>query len=80
MAADRLNPRVAHLNRVEHPAVLRAVEMICKAAHAAGIWVGVCGEAAARPDLIAKFVGVGVSELSMSAASIPRAKKCVSEL
>jgi phosphocarrier protein FPr len=80
MAADRLNPRVANLNRADHPAVLKAVAMICDAAKKAGIWVGVCGEAAARPDLIPTFIAMGVSELSMSAASILRAKKCVLDL
>lgn len=80
MAADRLNPRVAYLNRADHPAVLKAVGMICDAANKAGVWVGVCGEAAGRPDLIAAFVAMGVHELSMSAASIPRAKKCITEI
>jgi phosphotransferase system enzyme I (PtsI) len=80
MAADRLNARVAYLNRPDHPAVLKAVAMICEAAREAGIWVGVCGEAAARPDLIAAFIAMGVSELSMSAASILRAKKCILDL
>lgn len=80
MAADRLNPRVAHLNRPDHPAVLKAVKMVCDAACEAGVWVGICGEAAARPDLIPRFVAMGVSELSMSAASIPRAKKCIAEI
>ena len=77
MAADRLNPRVAALNRADHPAVMRAVELVCKAALARGIWVGVCGEAAARPDLIPRFVAMGVTELSMSPSSILRAKKAV---
>jgi phosphotransferase system enzyme I (PtsI) len=77
MAADRLNPRVAHLNRADHPAVLKAISMICEAARKAGIWVGVCGEAAARVDLIPIFVAMGVSELSMSPASLLRAKKCI---
>ena len=80
MAADRLNPRVAKLNRTEHPAVLAAIGMAARAAREAGIWIGVCGEAAARPDLIPFFVENGVTELSMSAASIPRAKKCVTEI
>ena len=80
LAADRLNPSVAHLNRPDHPAVLKAIEMVCRAAAKAGIWVGVCGEAAARPDLIATFAAMGVSELSLSAASILRAKKCVAEI
>jgi phosphocarrier protein FPr len=80
MAADRLNPRVADLNRADHPAVLRAIELICDAARAQGIWVGLCGEAAARPDLIPTFIRMGITELSMSPASIPRAKKTVVEM
>lgn len=80
MAADRLNPRVAHLNRPDHPAVLKAAAMACDAARRAGIWVGVCGEAAARTDLIPAFVNMGVDELSMSPSAILRAKKCVMEL
>ncbi|MDX7952102.1 phosphoenolpyruvate--protein phosphotransferase [Lichenihabitans sp. Uapishka_5] len=79
MAADRLNPRVADLNRADHPAVLKAVELICDAARRQNIWVGVCGEAAARPDLIPIFLRMGVTELSMSPASVPRAKKTVIE-
>jgi phosphotransferase system enzyme I (PtsI) len=80
MAADRMNPRVAGLYRVDHPAVLAAVRLIAEAAREAGIWVGVCGEAAAKPEMIAKFVELGVTEISMSPSSIPMAKKCVSEL
>ncbi len=77
MAADRLNPRLAGLSRPDHPAVLRAVDLICQAANKAGIWVGVCGEAAAREDLIPEFIRLGVTALSMSPSSIARAKKCV---
>jgi phosphoenolpyruvate-protein kinase (PTS system EI component) len=54
--------------------------MTCEAAEEAGIWVGVCGEAAADPDLIPRLVELGVKELSMSAPSIPKAKKVVSEI
>ena len=80
MAADRMNPRVAGLYRVDHPAVLSAIRLIVEAAREAGIWVGVCGEAAAKPEMIAKFVELGVTELSMSPASIPMARKFVSEI
>ncbi|MBN9275041.1 MAG: hypothetical protein J0J15_33300, partial [Mesorhizobium sp.] len=48
-----------------------------KAGVAAGIMVGMCGEAAGRPDLIPAFVGMGLTELSMSPASIQRAKKTI---
>ncbi len=79
MAADRMNPKVATLNRTEHPAVMRAIAMVCQAARACDIPVAICGEAAARPDLIPAFITMGVTELSMSSASIVRAKKVVAE-
>jgi phosphoenolpyruvate-protein kinase (PTS system EI component) len=52
----------------------------CKAAREAGIWVGVCGETAGEAAMIPKLIELGVTELSMSAPSIPRAKKVLSEL
>jgi phosphotransferase system enzyme I (PtsI) len=80
LAADRGNERLRHLQSADHPAVLELVKMTCEAARERGIWVGVCGEAAGEPALIPKLVELGVTELSMSAPSIPRAKKVVSEL
>jgi len=80
LAADRGNERLRRLQRADHPAVLELIRMTCEAARESGIWVGVCGEAAADPAVIPKLVELGVTELSMSAPSIPRAKKVVSEL
>ena len=79
LAADRGNERLQHLQNADHPAVLALIRLTCEAAREAGIWVGVCGEAAADPELVPKLVGLGVTELSMSAPSIPKAKKVVSE-
>jgi phosphoenolpyruvate-protein phosphotransferase (PTS system enzyme I) len=80
LAADRGNERLTRLQSADHPAVLDLIGMTCKAAREAGIWVGVCGEAAGEPALIPKLIELGVTELSMSAPSIPRAKRIVSEL
>src|SRR3712207_327866 len=80
LAADRGNERLRHLQSADHPAVLELIKMTCEAAREHGIWVGVCGEAAGEPAIIPKLVELGVTELSMSAPSIPRAKKVVSEL
>lgn len=79
LAADRGNERLRHLQSADHPAVLKLIGLTCEAAEEAGIWVGVCGEAAADPTLIPKLIELGVTELSMSAPSIPKAKKVVSE-
>src|ERR671917_1110230 len=80
LAADRGNERLRHLQSADHPAVLELVKMTCEAARERGIWVGVCGEAAGEPALIPRLVELGVTELSMSAPSIPRAKKIIAEL
>jgi phosphoenolpyruvate-protein phosphotransferase (PTS system enzyme I) len=80
LAADRGNERLRHLQGADHPAVLELIKRTCEAAREAGIWVGVCGEAAGEPALIPKLLELGVGELSMSAPSIPRAKKIISEL
>ena len=80
LAADRGDERLKHLQKADHPAVLQLIGLTCDAAKEAGIWVGVCGEAAGDPDLIPKLIALGVTELSMSAPSIPRGKKTVSEI
>ena len=80
LAADRGNERLRRLQSADHPAVLKFIRYTCEAAEEAGIWVGVCGEAAGEPELIPKLVKFGVTELSMNTPSIPKAKKIVSEL
>ncbi|HET7272794.1 MAG TPA: phosphoenolpyruvate--protein phosphotransferase [Rubrobacter sp.] len=80
LAADRGNERLRRLQSADHPAVLELIRQTCEAAGEAGIPVGVCGEAAGEPEMIPKLVDLGVTELSMGAPSIPRAKKIVSGL
>jgi phosphoenolpyruvate-protein phosphotransferase (PTS system enzyme I) len=80
LAADRGNDRLRRLQNADNPAVLALIQQTCQAAHTAGIPVGVCGEAAGDPELIPRLVDLGVTELSMAAPSIPRAKKAISTL
>jgi phosphocarrier protein FPr len=77
MAADRGNARVAELASALQPAVLRLVRDAARAAHAAGIWIGMCGELAGNPLAAPLLVGLGLDELSMSAPSIPAVKAAV---
>lgn len=77
LAAERTNPRLAHLNDACHPAVLRQIERVVQAARPADIWVGVCGEMAGDPEAIPLLLGLGVDELSMAPALIPQAKLVV---
>lgn len=74
LATDRTNERVAHLYEPTHPAVLRLIKMTIDAAHAAGIWVGVCGEIASDPIMIPILIGLGIDELSAAPPLVPRVK------
>lgn len=76
-AADRNNAHVAHLNSYFQPALLRMVDHICRAAHGAGIEVGICGQAGEADELIPLWVGMGVDDLSVSIPSIPRVRRTI---
>jgi phosphotransferase system enzyme I (PtsI) len=71
MGADRLLGELAALNDPWQPAVLRLVQLTCRAGLERDRPVGVCGEAAADPALACVLVGLGVSSLSMTPRSIP---------
>jgi phosphotransferase system enzyme I (PtsI) len=75
LAIDRTDEQVAYLYNPLHPAVLRLIQFSAEAAAAARIPVSVCGEIAGDHRLTALLLGFGISELSMSAASLPRVKK-----
>ncbi|MBD2509407.1 phosphoenolpyruvate--protein phosphotransferase [Nostoc muscorum FACHB-395] len=80
MASDRTNPRVANLVDALHPAVLRMVQQTIKAAHAAGISVGLCGELAADTVATPILLGLGLDELSVNPQSIPGVKQAIARL
>jgi len=80
MAIDRTHPTLSAQSDGLHPAVLRLVERTVQAAHAAGKWVGVCGELGADPQAIPILLGLGVDELSVSVPAIPMVKAQVRNL
>lgn len=80
MAADRMNAGVEYLYSTYDPAVIRMVKFIVESAHANGIFVGICGEAASDPLLLPIWIGLSVDELSMSPGMILRIKKQITEL
>ncbi|HEY6000157.1 MAG TPA: phosphoenolpyruvate--protein phosphotransferase [bacterium] len=77
LAIDRVNEHVAYLYRPLHPAVLRLVREVVRAAHAHGIPVAMCGEMAGEPIHTLLLIGLGIDSLSMNAVSLPRVKKIV---
>ena len=70
LAADRQLGSVASYQDPWHPAVLRLVKMLGDAGAAAGKGVGICGEAAADPQLAVVLVGLGATSLSMTPAAL----------
>ncbi|HEC14303.1 MAG TPA: phosphoenolpyruvate--protein phosphotransferase, partial [Rhodospirillales bacterium] len=75
LAADRADEQVAHLYNPLHPAVLRLIEFTAQAGLRARIPVSICGEMAGDPRYTALLLGLGLRELSMSAANVPRVKQ-----
>ena len=77
LAADRGNPSLAQFHDALHPAVLRLISRITRAAHEQGKHVGVCGEAASDPVAASLFIGLGIDELSLAPAFIPKIKESI---
>ncbi|MEZ4518126.1 MAG: phosphoenolpyruvate--protein phosphotransferase [Chloroflexota bacterium] len=80
MAADRGNSKVASLVNALQPSVLRLIKQTAEAGRTAGIWTGMCGELAGNSLATPLLLGLGVTELSMSAPSIPQVKETVRNL
>jgi len=74
LAVDRVDPRVSNLYEPLHPAVLRTIDGVVRAATAHSIPVSICGEMASDPLQALLLVGLGVRELSMSPVAIAGVK------
>ena len=79
-AADRTNPDLGPLADSLHPALLRLIDQVVKAAHRQRRWVGVCGEMASDLWAVALLVGLGVDELSVHPPLVARIKAAVRQL
>ena len=77
LAMDRDNERLAHLYEPLDPAVLRSIRHTVQVGHAAGRWVGVCGEMAGDPQIAVLLVGLEVDELSVACFDLPRVKSAI---
>jgi len=75
LAIDRVNEHVSYLYEPLHPAILRLIRRVVEAGHDAGIPVSMCGEMAGEPIYSYALLGLGLDELSMNAAAIPRVKR-----
>jgi phosphoenolpyruvate-protein phosphotransferase len=77
MAADRDNPKVAHLCEPFSPAVLKLLRYVIRACNNRGKPVTLCGEMASRPRCFLPLFGMGLTRFSMSPAFVPTLKEVV---
>jgi phosphotransferase system enzyme I (PtsI) len=80
LAVDRADERVSSLYEPLHPAILRVIVMVRRAAVRQRIPVSLCGEMASDPALLTLLVGLGLTEFSMTPAAIPAAKQVLAEV
>jgi phosphotransferase system enzyme I (PtsI) len=80
LAVDRADERVSWLYEPLHPAILRIIVMVSRAARRRRIPVSLCGEMASDPALLTLLVGLGLTEFSMTPGAIPVAKEVLAEL
>lgn len=79
MAADRGNQKVSDLGVPYQPAVLRAIRQVIRAAHEAGIPVGMCGEAAADPKMIPLLLHFGLDEFSVAPSAVLQTRQAIAQ-
>ena len=77
LAIDRDNDAISYLYEPMHPAILRSLREVLRAAANAGIPVSLCGEAAADPLFALIMLGLGLREFSMNPAFIPVIKRVI---
>jgi phosphotransferase system enzyme I (PtsI) len=80
LAVDRSDARVSGLFEPLHPAVLRTLRHVIRAAARRKLCVSLCGEMAADPAVLPLLVGLGLTSYSMSPAAIPVARAVVEQL
>jgi len=80
LAVDRTDARVSHLFEPLHPAVLRTLRVILRAASRRRLPVSLCGEMAADPTILPLLIGLGLDDFSMSPAALPAARSVIGGL
>ncbi|TVQ60412.1 MAG: phosphoenolpyruvate--protein phosphotransferase [Phycisphaerales bacterium] len=77
LAVDRTNERVANLYAPTHPAVIRLIREVSRAARRRGVPVSCCGESAGDLEFAVLLIGLGLRTLSVTASAVPALKRLV---
>jgi multiphosphoryl transfer protein len=80
LCAERGSALLSAFSDALHPAVLRICEEVIKAAQKREIKTSICGEIASDPEAIPIWLGLGLRELSVTAAAIPATKALIRKL
>ncbi len=80
LAVDRTDDRVSDLYEPLHPAVLRLVRLVSRAARRSRLPVALCGEMASDPALVGLLIGLGLREFSMTPGAIPLVRQVVRDV
>ena len=80
LAVDRADDRVSRLYEPLHPAILRVIVMVRRAAVRRHIPVSLCGEMASDPALLALLVGLGLTDFSMTPGALGVARQVLGEV
>jgi len=80
LAVDRGNARLAERFTPHHPAILRLLATIARAARGAKREVSVCGEMASDPVSVYLLVGLGYRVLSVAGPNLPMVKWMVRQI
>jgi phosphoenolpyruvate-protein phosphotransferase (PTS system enzyme I) len=80
LAVDRTDDRVSDFYEPLHPAVLRLIRLVRRAAARHHTPVSLCGEMASDPALLGLLIGLGLTDFSMTPAAIPTARRAIEEL
>jgi multiphosphoryl transfer protein len=79
-AVDRTNPRLASMANPLEPSFIRLLHQVVTGAHAAGRWVGLCGEMGGQARCLPLMVGLGLDEISLAAPDIPSIRALLADL
>ena len=75
MAADRDNPKVAHLCEPFGPPIFKMLDQVIKTCNEHRKPVSLCGEMAGRPRCVLPLFGMGLRGFSMSPGFVPTIKE-----
>jgi phosphotransferase system enzyme I (PtsI) len=77
LVVDRGNARLASRFNPLHPAVIRQLDQVQRAARGAGITASVCGEMASEVLAVVLLTGLGYDTLSVAPPSLPLVKSVI---